>query len=293
MADLAKAGGRALQPDRAGSRRAVEAARGEVGRLRRRTGGRCRRRRGGCRGAAAAAEEQTEFTVILAKAGDKKINVIKEIRTITGLGLKEAKDLVEGAPKTVKEGGRTRTRPRRSRRCWKNRAPLSRSSKLRSQRPEAVGRNTGLGWAETRAVSAHAGVGPEAMRRAAWRGRGAPVTVSPAQTRVGACGTGMNAITRSFTGRKRIRKSFGRIPEVAPMPNLIDVQRASYEAFLQMNVPPDSRTQTGLQEVFTLGVPDRRLRRPRPAGVRLLRAGRAEIRRRGVHPARHDLSPRR
>ena len=48
--------------------------------------------------------------------------------------------------------------------------------------------------------------------------------------------TGMNAITRSFTGRKRIRKSFGRIPEVAPMPNLIDVQRASYEAFLQMDV---------------------------------------------------------
>jgi large subunit ribosomal protein L7/L12 len=53
--------------------------------------------------AAPAAEEQTEFTVILAKSGDKKINVIKEIRTITGLGLKEAKDLVEGAPKTVKE----------------------------------------------------------------------------------------------------------------------------------------------------------------------------------------------
>jgi len=55
-------------------------------------------------GAAAAAEEQTEFTVVLAAAGDKKINVIKEIRTITNLGLKEAKDLVEGAPKTVKEG---------------------------------------------------------------------------------------------------------------------------------------------------------------------------------------------
>ena len=52
---------------------------------------------------AAVVEEQTEFTIILAKAGDKKINVIKEIRTITGLGLKEAKDLVEGAPKTVKE----------------------------------------------------------------------------------------------------------------------------------------------------------------------------------------------
>jgi large subunit ribosomal protein L7/L12 len=58
---------------------------------------------GGAAAPAAAAEEQTEFTVILAAAGDKKINVIKEIRTITGLGLKEAKDLVEGAPKTVKE----------------------------------------------------------------------------------------------------------------------------------------------------------------------------------------------
>jgi large subunit ribosomal protein L7/L12 len=54
--------------------------------------------------AAPAAEAQTEFTVILAKAGDKKINVIKEIRTVTGLGLKEAKDLVEGAPKEVKSG---------------------------------------------------------------------------------------------------------------------------------------------------------------------------------------------
>jgi large subunit ribosomal protein L7/L12 len=54
--------------------------------------------------AAPAAEEKTEFDVVLASAGDKKINVIKEVRAITGLGLKEAKDLVEGAPKTVKEG---------------------------------------------------------------------------------------------------------------------------------------------------------------------------------------------
>jgi len=59
---------------------------------------------GGGGGAAPAAEEKTEFTVVLAKAGDKKIEVIKEVRAITGLGLKEAKDLVEGAPKTVKEG---------------------------------------------------------------------------------------------------------------------------------------------------------------------------------------------
>lgn len=55
-------------------------------------------------GDAEAAEEQTEFDVILTAFGEKKINVIKEVRTITGLGLKEAKDLVEGAPKPVKEG---------------------------------------------------------------------------------------------------------------------------------------------------------------------------------------------
>ena len=53
---------------------------------------------------AAPAEEKTEFTVVLASAGEKKIEVIKEVRAITGLGLKEAKDLVEGAPKNVKEG---------------------------------------------------------------------------------------------------------------------------------------------------------------------------------------------
>lgn len=59
---------------------------------------------GGGGAAAEAVEEQTEFAVILKEAGDKKINVIKEVRAITGLGLKEAKEMVEGAPKTVKEG---------------------------------------------------------------------------------------------------------------------------------------------------------------------------------------------
>ena len=62
-------------------------------------GGRPGRRRRRC-----AVEEKTEFTVVLAAAGDKKIEVIKEVRALTGLGLKEAKDLVEGAPKPVKEG---------------------------------------------------------------------------------------------------------------------------------------------------------------------------------------------
>jgi len=55
-------------------------------------------------GAAAQVEEKSEFTIFLASAGDKKINVIKEVRALTGLGLKEAKDLVEGAPKEVKKG---------------------------------------------------------------------------------------------------------------------------------------------------------------------------------------------
>jgi large subunit ribosomal protein L7/L12 len=59
---------------------------------------------GGAAGGEAAAEEKDEFDVILTAAGDKKINVIKEVRAITGLGLKEAKELVEGAPKAVKEG---------------------------------------------------------------------------------------------------------------------------------------------------------------------------------------------
>jgi large subunit ribosomal protein L7/L12 len=59
---------------------------------------------GGAAAAEEEAEEKTEFDVILATVGDKKINVIKEVRAITGLGLKEAKDLVEGAPKPVKEG---------------------------------------------------------------------------------------------------------------------------------------------------------------------------------------------
>ena len=59
---------------------------------------------GGAAAAAAPAEEKTEFDVVLTAAGDKKIEVIKEVRAITGLGLKEAKDLVEGAPKPVKEG---------------------------------------------------------------------------------------------------------------------------------------------------------------------------------------------
>ena len=60
----------------------------------------------------------------------------------------------------------------------------------------------------------------------------------------------------SFTGRKRIRKSFGRIPEVAPMPNLIDVQRASYDSFLQMHVKPDTAHAFRHSGSVQVGVPD-------------------------------------
>ena len=57
-------------------------------------------------------------------------------------------------------------------------------------------------------------------------------------------------MAKSFTGRKRIRKSFGRIPEVAPMPNLIEVQKSSYDHFLQMGILPEDRQNVGMQEVF-------------------------------------------
>src|ERR1700689_5019631 len=83
----------------------------------------------GAAAAAAPVEEKTEFTVMLAAIGDKKIEVIKEVRAITALGLKEAKDLVEGAPKAVKEGV-TRKRPRRSRPLWRRQAPRLSSNKF-------------------------------------------------------------------------------------------------------------------------------------------------------------------
>jgi ribosomal protein L7/L12 len=93
-----------------GRNQGTDAARGvgpgqENGRGLRRVRGRSHGSGGGCwRGAAAPAEEKTEFTVVLTDVGGNKINVIKAVREVTSLGLKEAKDLVDGAPKTVKEG---------------------------------------------------------------------------------------------------------------------------------------------------------------------------------------------
>ena len=82
---------------------------------------------GAAAGAAAPAEEKTEFAVVLTDVGGNKINVIKAVREVTSLGLKEAKDLVDGAPKTVKEGV-SRTKPRPSRRSLKKPALRSKSS---------------------------------------------------------------------------------------------------------------------------------------------------------------------
>ena len=93
---------------------------------------------GGAAAAAAPVEEQTEFDVILTGFGAKKINVIKEVRAITSLGLKEAKDLVEAAPKAVKEACR-RTRPPSSRRSSRAPAPPWRSSRSLST-PHRCGR---------------------------------------------------------------------------------------------------------------------------------------------------------
>jgi DNA-directed RNA polymerase subunit beta len=79
----------------------------------------------------------------------------------------------------------------------------------------------------------------------------------------------------SFNGQKRIRKTFGRIPEVAPMPNLIEVQRSSYDHFLQMGVMPENRANVGLQEVFKSVFPIRDFSEG-PARIRPLRAGNLE-----------------
>ena len=220
------------------------------------------------RGAAAApAEEQTEFTVILTAAGDKKINIIKEVRAITGLGLKEAKDLVEGAPKVVKEA-RRRTRPPRSRRSWKRTGRLSRSSKspLRAILARAsvagAGRKTakvraGTPWVAARAaVSILGGDGRSSGRNPAGTG---------AAGRAGDTRTGMNAITKSFTGRKRIRKGFGGMPEVGT-----DAEPHRGAAGLPTSVPadggaPDSADADRAAGSIQVGVSDRGFRRSRPS----------------------------
>ena len=93
----------------------------------------------------------------------------------------------------------------------------------------------------------------------------------------------------TFNGRKRIRKHFGTIAEVAEMPNLIEVQKSSYDDFLMVKEPPGGRADAGSAGRLQVGVPDLRFLRPRDARIRALRVRAAEIRRRRVPAARHDL----
>ena len=203
---------------------------------------------GGGGAAAPVVEEKTEFDVVLTAAGDKKINVIKEVRAITGLGLKEAKDLVEGAPKAVKEGVQGGSREaqeeaRRSRRQGRAEVGVFESS------PGAVWpRPDRLAARPLGAVPAPEPVGREAadardrVRLSGqpfgrdWRGR----YMARATT----------AKKVSFSGRRRIRKFFGHITEAAEMPNLIEVQKSSYDQFLMVEEPEGGRGDEGLQAVF-------------------------------------------
>ena len=154
---------------------------------------------GGGAAGAAAAEEKTEFDVVLAAAGDKKINVIKEVRAITGLGLKEAKDLVEGAPKPVKEGVR-RTKPKRSRRSSKKPARPSRSSSLHGGLGGMPGNRGGARRAATGAAVRRLAPRGRDMRRSAQKDRGlraAPRIVVAGRT--------------ARLGRDRVRQAAGGV----------------------------------------------------------------------------------
>ena len=88
---------------------------------------------------------------------------------------------------------------------------------------------------------------------------------------------------------RRVRKDFGKIPSIVEIPNLIEIQHRSYEQFLQKDVAPERREEAGLQGVFTVRLPDRRLQRQRPAGVRQLPLRGSEVHGGGVPGARHDL----
>ena len=116
------------------------------------------------RGAAAPVEEQTEFTVMLAAAGEKKIEVIKEVRAITGLGLKEAKDLVEGAPKAVKEGV---SKEEAEKIKASSRRPAPRSSSSKDPRRQCGARDRSRGCKPRSRSRSIALTGASAVERAA------------------------------------------------------------------------------------------------------------------------------
>ena len=202
--------------------------------------------------AAAPAEVKDEFTVILAAAGDKKINVIKAVREITGLGLKEAKDLVESAP----EGGQGRRAEGRRREAQGQARGRGRQGRAEVSSlpvgppPSAEGAELEIGTAPYpsglpkspfRQVALCDGWGERLAGRELRESSG--YFLPPLNLR------GRRMAT-AFNTRKRIRRFFGHIESVAPMPNLIEVQKSSYESFLQRIIAAAKRTQSGLQEVF-------------------------------------------
>ena len=196
--------------------------------------------------AGGAAEEKSEFDVVLASAGASKINVIKEVRTITGLGLKEAKDLVEGAPKSVKEGV-SRTKLKKSKASWKKLAQLLKSSNL----------TITLNFADANLKHLAPGgfwlSGAQSFNRSAICSLG-QIMCRHRQFRWQALDLMRNFLMASHVStldsRKRVRRTFGQLEEVTNMPNLIDVQRSSYDTFFCKWVWPHERTDHGLQETF-------------------------------------------
>ena len=255
---------------------------------------RCRRRwrrRRWSAAAAAAVEEQTEFDVILKEAGGKKIQVIKVVREITGLGLKEAKDLVDGAPKSG-EGRRLEGRGRRrSRPSSRPKARRSRSSKARrvAARRRARARRHAVPPSTLTFViplmHAHASCsapplnarfrlapdaerfvpGPRARRRLVASFRVSPWTAM------------MNQI------------SFGKLEHGMGMPDLLDIQTRAFESLLQLDAAAHDREDVGPRAGLQGPVPDHRRPRELLAGLRALHPRRAEVLGRGVHRARHDL----
>ena len=209
-----------------------------------------RQRRGAGRGQPAApgaaaprprrSEEKTTFDVILKAAGDKKIQVIKVVRAITGLGLKEAKDLVDGAPARPSRRASPRKRPRRSRRSSRSRARRSRSSRSRGPSPPSLA--FALGPRRRRRGRRVAGRAYSAARHGSVA-FGTPTTqaVLPMRSH-GRPGGSAQDPTQSV-----------RRPDPRP-----SIQTSSYADFLQAEVPSAERADTGLEailrEVFPIHV---------------------------------------
>ena len=207
--------------------------------------------------AAAPVEEKTEFTVILAAVGDKKIEVIKEVRAITALGLKEAKDLVEGAPKAGQGRRHARKRPRRSRPLSRRSAPRSSSSKrvagllglasLDRTVPASARGRSGVSARERvgrlRRRTCRAGRRCRGLRRRARRDDPAPDGAERSATRTArrwrrerrpSSGKQDRGATwrRHSPAASVFAKSSATSAKSREMPNLIEVQKASYEQFL-------------------------------------------------------------